>query len=366
MTPTSQQAEILIIGGGIAGLATAYFLSRETGVRVRLLEKETSLGQHSTGRNAAILRSWTPDPVLSRFAVESSQFLRSPPPDFSEVPLVDPCGLILISEKTAAETRAVYSGWCDSPPRVEELTPARFHELAPHYGPVPPRAHILHFPDEGRLDVAAMVQGFANGARKNGAQLDTGIRVAELTQRDGAVNGVVLEDGTTLTADLVLLAAGGWATKLAQDTASRVQLSTTRRHLLVTAHDRRVDPSWPIVWCDSTGFYTRPESGGLLISACDQSVVDPDQFASDPAVLETIATKTAEHLPEFANAAAAHFWAGMRTLSDDGRFLIGPDEDVPGLFWVAGLGGHGMTSSAAIGKAAAEAVVRCQAPARHF
>lgn len=355
-------AEILIVGGGIAGLATAYFLSQEEGVSVRLLEKEDSVGQHSTGRNAAILRSWTPDPVLSRFAVESSRFLMSPPAGFADVPLLDPCGLILVSTKTAAETRAVYSGWCDSPPQIEELSEAQFRKLAPHFGPLPSGAHLLHFPGEGRLDVAAMVQGFANGAAKNGAQIDTGVRVSELVQRDGEVQGVVLEDGSIVEADLVVLAAGGWATRLAEGTASRMRLSTTRRHLLVTDHDARVDPNWPIVWCDSAGFYTRPESGGLLISACDQTVVDPDHFVSDPAVLESIATKTAELLPEFANARAAHFWAGMRTLSDDGRFVIGPDDDVPGLFWVAGLGGHGMTSSAAIGQAAAAAVVRCQAP----
>ncbi len=353
----SDTRSILIVGGGIAGLATAYFLSQEENVRVRLVEMEDSLGQHSTGRNAAILRSWTPDPVLSRFAVESSRFLNSPPDGFCDVPLVNPCGLILVSTHSAEETRAVYSGWCDSPPRIEELSLERFRELVPHFGAIPEGAHLLLFPDEGVIDVAALVQGFADGARSRGAQIDTGVRVAELLHSSHEVRGVRLEDGTECNADCVVLAAGGWASRLAKGSGSRVRLSTTRRHLLVTDHDQRVDPTWPIVWSDSAGFYTRPESGGLLISACDQTVVDPDHFASDPAVLESLATKTAKHLPEFANAPAAHFWAGMRTLSEDGRFIIGPDEDVSGLFWVAGLGGHGMTSSAAIGQFAASSLL---------
>jgi len=47
----------------------------------------------------------------------------------------------------------------------------------------------------------------------------------------------------------------------------------------------------------------------------------------------------------------------LRTLTADGRFVIGWDPDIAGFFWVAGLGGHGMTTSAAIGKLAAELLI---------
>jgi D-arginine dehydrogenase len=59
-----------------------------------------------------------------------------------------------------------------------------------------------------------------------------------------------------------------------------------------------------------------------------------------------------------ANAGAAHFWSGVRTLTPDGRFAIGSDPDLPGLFWVAGLGGAGMCCSAAIGRMAADMLLR--------
>ena len=352
----SEQSRVLIVGGGIAGLSTAYFLSRERGLDVRVIEMEETLGQHSTGLNAAILRTWTPDPVLTRFAMESYRFLASPPPGFCDVPLIEPCGLILAGSATVNECRAVYASSCDSPPEVEPLSESRFRELAPHFNSLDVGSHLLHFPGEGRLDIAAIVAGFANGAQKRGVRIQTGVRVRELCVDSGAVTGVTLNDNSRVDADCVVLAAGGWARSLAENSGSKIELSTTRRHLLVTEASCDVDSAWPVVWSDSGAFYARPESGGLLLCAGDQTVVDPDRFEADPAVLDSLAAKTARYLPEFANARAAHFWAGMRTLSSDGRFVIGPDDDVPGLFWVAGLGGHGMTSSAAIGQHAAEQI----------
>jgi D-arginine dehydrogenase len=168
---------------------------------------------------------------------------------------------------------------------------------------------------------------------------------------------VRLAGGEELRAERVVLAAGGWAGRLGQRAGSRVALEPTRRHLLVTEADARVDPRWPVVWVHGQPFYCRPESGGLMISACDQVAVDPDACAVDPAVLATIAESTARFMPRFAAARAAHAWCGMRTMTADGRFAVGPDPDLAGLFWVAGLGGHGMVAGAEVGRIAAELLI---------
>ena len=74
-------------------------------------------------------------------------------------------------------------------------------------------------------------------------------------------------------------------------------------------------------------------------------------------VRERIAGVAGRHLPQFADAAAAHLWCGMRTFADDHRFTIGWDADVGGLFWVAGLGGHGMSTAPAVAQLAADALL---------
>ena len=53
------------------------------------------------------------------------------------------------------------------------------------------------------------------------------------------------------------------------------------------------------------------------------------------------------------DARTAHYWCGLRTLTADDRFAIGPDPDLAGLFWVAGLGGHGMGCGPEVGRLAA-------------
>ena len=60
----------------------------------------------------------------------------------------------------------------------------------------------------------------------------------------------------------------------------------------MTAPDPRVDPRWPVVWHDDAGFYCRPESGGLLLCACDQVDVSPDALEVDLCVREDVAEKT--------------------------------------------------------------------------
>ena len=341
---------VLIVGGGIAGASTAWHLARRDAGPVVLLEREPALGQHSSGLNAAILRTLTEDPELTRLARRSAAFLHTPPEGFSEVPLVDPCGLLLAAAPgDRAGLEALLAAGAGESRLVagEELA-----RLAPHWEARPEAA--VHVPGEGRLDISALLAGFERGAREAGVAIRTRCAVEELLVEDGAVTGVRLAGGEELRAATTVLAAGGWAGRLGAAAGSRVRLRPTRRHLMVTAPDARVDPRWPVVWTQGPdAFYCRPESGGLLLCACDQETVDPDACHVDADVRERVAELTAHHLPALADAGAAHLWCGMRTLTRDGRFAVGPDPDLAGLFWVAGLGGHGMVCGPEVGRIAA-------------
>lgn len=355
--------QIVIVGGGIGGVACAWSLAQRGATNVTLVERERLLGTHSTGRNAAILRTAALDPITERVALESAAFLRRPPSGFSDVPLVEPCGLIVASGPVGMDRgNDAEDPWqrLDAREDVERIDPATLDELAPHCRLDAERA--WRFPLEGRLDNAALLDAFARGARQAGVRFLLGAGVRELTRDERGLTGVVLDDGSRLDAEHVVIAAGGWAAPLGRHVGSQVELRPTRRHLLVTETDERIDARWPVVWSDSDAFYCRPESGGLLYSACDQTDVDPDRLTDDADVLEAILTKAAALLPDFAELGAAHFWPGVRTLTFDGRFVVGPDPDVRGLQWVAGLGGHGMTCSAAVGRLAADLLLGLAAP----
>jgi len=104
-------------------------------------------------------------------------------------------------------------------------------------------------------------------------------------------------------------------------------------------------------------FYCRPvpEERGLMVCACDETVVeDPDRVVSDVEVLAEIRRRAARHLAIELPAEHARFWCGLRTFARDRRFVVGPDPDLQGLFWVAGLGGAGITTGPEVGRIAAE------------
>lgn len=341
----------LIVGGGIAGLATAWHHARAGGEKILLLESERLLGTQSSGRNAAILRTVGPDSLTTRLSLRSAQVLRRPPAGFTQVPLIDPCGLFLVAD---ASHQARLAAWVDAAGPDSggvEVGPEEFHRQVPFYGGEVDR--VFSFPQEGRLDIAALVAGFAQGARAAGVTIRRGVRVKRLSTRGDRVTGVELADGTNVAAVTTVVAAGGWAGRLGEAAGSRVTLSPTRRHLLISAPQASIDPKWPVIWSLGDEFYCRPESGGMLVCACDQTVVDPSDCRRDDHVRELIAEKMLRFLPGLGDMQAARFWCGLRTMTRDDRFVLGPDPDLAGLFWVAGLGGHGMVCSFEIGRLAA-------------
>jgi glycine/D-amino acid oxidase-like deaminating enzyme len=274
-----------------------------------------------------------------------------PPEGFAEAPLIEPCGLILVADRARAERLAGWVAAAGPHGGGHEIPADEFRRRAPFYRGEVVRAFL--FPEEGCLDIAALVAGFARGARAGGIEIRTGQAVQALWRDGDRVAGVELAGGGRIAAATTVVAAGGWAGALGRAAGSRLRFTPTRRHLLTTAPDGRIDPAWPVLWALGDDFYCRPESGGMLLCACDQVEVEPGECRSDDEVCAVIAEKAERLLPDLADAGAARFWCGLRTLTFDDRFAIGPDPDVDGLFWVAGLGGHGMVCSFEIGRLAA-------------
>lgn len=347
-----QRRRILVIGGGVAGAACAWGLvgdARRDAASwdVTVLEREALLGAHSTSKNAGILRTLTEDEGVTALALETAEFLAAPAPGFTDVPLVDPVGLVLVGGHFDPGALARWRAR-KAPGSVVEIPPEELARLAPHYRGA--RAAAILVRDEGHIDTSALFDGLVRRAREGGASFRTGAAVRELVVEDGRVRGVQLTSGESLEADTVVIAAGGWAEVLGRAAGSRLRLEPRRRHLLVTAPDPAHDARWPVVWSEPDAFYVKPESGGLMLCACDQDVVDPDRCVARPEVRELVAARAAELLEGCEDSRAAHFWAGMRTFCDDAGFALGPDPEVGGLAWAAGLGGHGMSTSIGVGR----------------
>ncbi len=342
---------IVIIGAGMAGASTAYFLTRKGLRNILILEREKIAGTQSTGRNAAILRTMIPNPLLNQIACQSAKFYINPPAGFSSEPLVDKVGVYLVA---SGEHAGTLKSWCDDNPGagIQLMDASRAYAQGPVLAPGLTMA--AYKPDDGVLDVHAILQGFIRGACHAGAELRLSCEVKVLKTRDGHVLGVETSDGL-IEASKVVVANGGWASISNTFNGYALPFAPYRRHLLVTEPLSQVSPRWPVIWVVGEEFYFRPESGGLLMSGCDAVKVTPEQGeTTDPAELERIAAKASHWLPSLADARVARAWAGMRTFVPDDLFVIGADPRLRGLYWVAGLGGHGITCAPFIGTLAAD------------
>lgn len=348
-----EKTRIVIIGAGIAGAATAYALARRGCREIVLLEKETLAGTHSSGRNASMMRQNVPEEINCRLAVQSMPFFAAPPADFPYPLEFRRTGsMILASGRFVDEMRASSAMQRRAGLEVIELSPQEAARRVPILDASRFEAAFL-CPSDGTLDIHSLLQGFLRKATDAGASLRLGVEVQGLRLNNGRVAGVRTSCGE-IHADWVVNAAGAWAGGIPGLPMPAPRIRACRRHLVATKPIAGIDRDWPFTWDIASGFYFRAESGGLLMSPCDEEEIGACNSRVDRSRVEEAAEKALRLLPSLGHAQAAHAWSGLRNLTADHLFLVGEDERASGLFWVAGLGGHGMTASPALGEIAAD------------
>jgi len=350
-------SRFVIIGAGFAGAATAYHLALRGVKNILILEQERVAGVHSSGRNASMIRQVVSDPAIAALTREGASFLRSLPADWPVPVSFQRNGSLLLGSGEGWK-RLVRDAEIAREAGIEAETWSR--ERARNYIPVLKEADFdgaIWCPTDGVVDIHALLSGYLKAAASLGAQIRYGSSVQGIEVRDGRVDGVRTDDGT-ISAETVINAAGPWAGVVGKMAgAVEAPLHPCRRHLFVSAPLPWVDPGWPFVWDDAHGIYFRPDMGGLLLCPCDQDEMSPGIPPTDETIAESLAEKIKRHFPGLADIAIRKSWAGLRTLSSDGRFVIGWDPKVRGFFWVAGLGGHGVTTSSAVGALAASLIL---------
>lgn len=351
------QADFIIIGGGIAGASTGFWLSQHA--RVIVLERESHPGYHSTGRSAALYTAAYGTPQVRALTQASRDFFDAPPPGFCEHPLLTPRGEMTVDfSGDPAELQNQYLSAKATVPQMQLLSA----EEACVRLPILRREKVhgaIYDPTASDIDTDALHQGYLRGIRRNQGQVLTDTQVVSLS-RDAEGIWQVQTDGQTFSAPVIINAAGAWADKIgALAGAQPLGLQPKRRAAFIFAGPEGVDiHHWPMLVSLDESFYMKPDAGMFLGSPANADPVEPHDVQPEELDI-AMGIYQIEEATTLTIRRPTRTWAGLRSFVSDGDLLSGFDPHVPGLFWVAAQGGYGIQTSPAMGQASA-ALVRGQ------
>jgi D-arginine dehydrogenase len=347
----AQDADIIVIGGGIAGVSAASALA-EGGARVVLLEMEEQLAYHSTGRSAAVFFE-NYGPLAVRALTRAGRgFFERPPAGFVEHPLVTPRGVLILAEPGQ---EADLEHWFGEGSTMVPMSAGEALAKVPLLRPERVMAAAWE-QDAQDIDVHALHGGFVRRFRAAGGRIVTKAEVRELTPGVGGWTAV--SAAGAFSAPVVVNAAGAWADVVAERAGlGTLGLVPKRRTAIIVngpgdgrgdAAESAVDSStWPVTGDAPHNWYLRPEAGGkLLVSPADETPVPPCDVQPEEIDI-AITVDRFERAVDLPVKRVEHAWAGLRTFAPDEALVIGFDPRAEGFFWLAGQGGYGIQTSPA-------------------
>ena len=356
------ESDILIVGGGVAGLSLGAALSPHR--RVTVLEAEEAIGHHSSGRSATFSHFGIGNEIVRGLTAASRAFFKQPPDGFSEAPLVRTAtALFVATEAMRATLDKLEEVMRPHAPDIRRVDEAEMRALFPplRTGPGAVVAGIVDF-DGLRLDADALLQGYARSIRSNGGKVLTAARVAAVEAKAGTWS-VVTETGERHAAPILVNAAGAWADGLAgMANVAPLGLRPLRRTIIIVDPPEGADATrWPFVKTAVDDFYILPEGGRLAASPVDEVPDDPCDAQPEDYDIALAAWKVEEYTT-LSVPRVQHRWAGLRTFASDRTPVAGFDPIAPGFFWLAGQGGFGLQTAPAMAEAAASLILSTSWP----
>lgn len=341
-------ADVVVIGGGVIGLSTAYQLAA-AGQQVVLLEKN-ALGEGSTSRAAGGVRGFFSDALNIEIGLRSLEvFERFPELFDTEIDLRSSGYLFLIdnaADLAAFERNVALHTSLGGESRM--LSAAEAVALSPLIDP----AGLLGAawsPRDGHCTPEAVVQGYARAARAAGATVLAHCPVTGIETVGDRIVSVTTEAGSIRT-DQVVCAAGAWSAQVGGWVGVDLPVAPLRRQIAVTEPVRGLSSETPFTIDFATSFYFHGEGEGLLLGCPESTDSWGFDTTRDPAWLGDLAEAMERRVPALADVGIARGWAGLYEMTPDHNAVIGRSRSVPGFLYACGFSGHGFLMGPAVGE----------------
>lgn len=355
---TTHSADVIIVGAGIMGSATAFFL-RQRGCSVLLLERGLA-GQQASGVNFGNVR-------------RQGRFL-------PQLPLANRSAAIWrrLPELIGEDVEYLQSGHirvCYTPERIgfleQHVRDARDYGLELEMiSTAALRARFPFFaneavagsysPEDGHANPRLTAPAFARAARRHGAQVFENTEVVEI-EKDGVDFRVTAADGTTFRAPSMLISAGAWGDKMCAKFGEPVPLIVRGPQMAVTEPvPYKFEPAVGVSSEDPTDsiYFRQVLRGNIVFGGClrgpafadaRRAYVDPNSTLHQLRQLTRVA-------PALANVNVIRVWSGIESYLPDDIPIMGPSARVPGLHYAFGFCGHGFQLGPGVGDVMAELI----------
>lgn len=335
------KSDILIIGGGIAGLSAAATLAPHASVT--LLETEDALGYHASGRSAAMfLRDYGND------TVRALNYASADHHETTDGGMLSKRGMMLVARPDQFdEFKIEHTSF-----GLQEISMAEALNHIPILNPET-CAYAAYRPDAYDLDADRLLQTFAADARRAGAKIQTKSPATEISKSDGVWH--VVAGGQTYSATTLINAAGAWVDQIAALAGiNPLGFQPYRRSMArIPAPGGHDVSTWPFVDGINESWYAKPDAGKWIVSPSDEDPVEPHDAWADDMVLAEGLARYEEMVTEPVTRLETS-WAGLRTFAPDRALVIGRDTTDPTFFWLAGQGGYGFQTAPAASRLTAE------------
>lgn len=350
--------DVVIVGGGVHGLATAYYLARNHGITDVAVVEKSYIGSGGSGRNTAIVRSNYLTPEGSRFYDRSVKLYEGLADDLNFNVMFEQRGHMTLAHSDSSLRTMRWRAEVNklqgidssviSPEAIKELAP--FLDVSDH--PRYPIVGALWHPPGGIIRHDAVVWGYARAANALGTHIHQETEVTGIDVADGKVIGVQTSRGPIATGTVINCTAG-WASLVAA--MAGVTLPITTRPLQAAVTEPVKQFLHPVIVSGSLHTYVSQTSRGELVFGAS---VDPFASYSTKGSLEFatgLATHVLELMPAIANMRLLRQWAGLCDMTPDFGPIIGPTP-VDGFYVDVGWGTYGFKAGPVAGETVADMI----------
>jgi len=357
-------ANVVIVGGGVAGCSIAYHLTKIGITDVVLLERR-QLTCGTTWHAAGLVGQLRATRNLTELAKYTADLYHSLEAETGQATGFKQNGSISVA-KTAARFEELKRGASMGKNfglQIDLLTPGEIRERWPLLEVDDVVGGIFLLKD-GQTNPIDTTQALAKGAKMRGARIFENTAVTRIRVEQGRAVGVETETGY-IAADTVVLCAGMWSHRLAADCGVTVPLHAAEHFYIVTEPIAGLPGNLPVLRVQDECAYYKEDAGKLLMG-CFEPVAKPwgmqgipedfcfDSLPEDYDHFEPILTAAVRRVPALGNTGIQLFFNGPESFTPDDRYYIGEAPEVRDLFVATGFNSVGIAASGGAGKVVAD------------